>query len=182
MSCTDACVNKGVAFIEKTFLDTLKVVYPTGFPFPEWELVAGKYRAAFCTLQANLPPNIIDLISAQIVLIRTASETNITQTNTAYIVVIFVTLLLLVICNYVNLLIGSQTATIIFFVLSIIIVIAGAAILYFWLNSIFSASADQVAILFGHITDILNNVIGAGQKSLCCLGNCADCSLCPNTL
>lgn len=161
-TCTDLCYNQGITFLTDIINNILVHVYgSTGATFIESRL-----RAAFNTFQCKLPTQLVNKIT-------TISTNVISQTNTAYLVVIFITFLLLVIFNYVALLLQTRDAIIIFFALSIFIIILAAVVLYLWINSIYSTAATQI------ITD-LNDIIKAGKEGICCLGSCSGfvCTLC----
>ena len=184
MSCTSDCVHTGI----KTLVQIIEVIIQgatcqnPNLSCPISKNIIQLLTNAITTFQCKLPQNIINLISTQISLLDEQATNNVQQTNTAYIVVIFVTLFILVIFNYVNTLMASSTATIVFFVLSLFIVILGAIILYLWLKSIFNNSTLQVTKILTHIKNVLNDVITAGQEGFCCLGQCTTCTTCTTSI
>ncbi len=172
-TCDDACVNNGVQFLKGILDATIVAAYCT----PETLLfgtcteainIEARLSAGFNTLKCNIQPSLSD----QITLVKETATNTVARVNTAYIVVIFVTFLLLVIFIYVTIIVQSQIVTIVLFILSILIIIAAVALLYFWLQSIYNSAGQDVV-------NTLNNVVHAGQEGLCCLGaTCGACLSC----
>lgn len=173
-TCTDECVNVGINFIRNIILGVLVNVFG---PIEGAQRVA-RINAAITTLQCKLPQNLLDSIENEIVILRNITTTTLEQENLAYILTIFGTIFLLTIFNFISQLIANTTATVIFFILSILVIIVAVAGLYFWLQSIFNNSAIQATASITRTTDILNNTIQAFQEGFCCLGQCAPCSTC----
>ncbi len=155
-TCDEACINNGITFLRSILHTILVSAYGGTIPAAE---VEARLRFALNTLNCNLQPPLVDQITS----VRDASIRTISQVNTAYIVVIFVTFFLLVILNYVAMLFNSQTVTIVMFVLSILIIFIAGFILYIWLQSIYNTAGQD-------IINIVDNIVNAVQESFCCLG------------
>ncbi len=176
MSCTDECVNTGISQLQ-TILGKITrgaLCHNPNIDCPLSQEIIIQLEAALFTFRCKLPKNIIETIKTQITLLSTEQSNTTSQVNIAYLVVIFITLLLLVIFNYVSQLTGL---TLLFFILSIIIVIIAPVILYFWLQSIYNNSSENIKVIVEDIRILLNGIIEAGQESLCCLG-CKLCRVC----
>lgn len=63
-----------------------------------------------------------------------------------------------------------------FFILSIIVVIVGAFIMYFGVNRLYNI--ETISATLQDIKKLLISVSTAGQLGLCCLGGCSNCISC----
>lgn len=161
-TCDDACVDNGIQFLNGIITQILIAAYPNippTFP-PPYLIIEARLKEAFNTFQCNLPPDLVEKITKTLSMV-----------NTAYIVVIFATFLLLVIFNYVAILVNSQPVTIGLFILSILVIIIAVAILYVWIQSIYSSAIET-----------LNNAVKAGQEGLCCLAGTCNACICVSDL
>lgn len=132
MSCTSDCVDEGKDYLKNTIEDILKSVYnPIG-----GTAIALRLKTALDTALCKLPKDWYNTII-------TISTDTLSQSNKAYIVVIFVTLLILMIFNYISQLLQSQTATGIFFFVSILVILIAVIILYIWITSIYNNAKTQ---------------------------------------
>lgn len=173
MSCTDTCVTSGISTLGKIVEIIITGAEPAAAP-----TIIQLLTNALVTFQCKLPPNVVQTIKNELVLLQTISTTTLKQENTAYLTIIFGTFLLLTILCYVAMYIGGNAITICF-VLSIIIIIVAVIVLAYWLDSIFTSSGKQVSTILTTIGTLLDNTIAAGNEAFCCLGSCSTCSTCP---
>jgi hypothetical protein len=159
--CNEACINLGTTFIESIIIQILTVAYPDVFQRSE---IFIRLSAAINTFRCKLPQE----ITTQIVNIST---NNVSAINKAYIVIIFVTLFLLVVLNYIAILYQSSNVIFICIILSMFVLVAGVLLMYFWVRSIYTGSANELTVL-------LDNMLNAGKDSLCCAGLCCPCTSC----
>ena len=124
------------------------------------------------TFKCNLPADLLDLIEADFNSIKLESSNIVSKVNLLYIVTIYVTLLILIIFIYLTIYFNNNTYTLLFAILSVIVLIIGAVVLFFGLNYIYSNSTTLISTRITHIIDIFTN---ASKQALCCSGQCIAC-------
>ena len=182
--CTDACVNQGIVTLGELVSATITGAFrdpQQKNPSKTASDINQLLTNALVTFQCNLPKDVIKTIEDQLTLLRNLTTTTLEEENVAYLTIIGGTFLLLTIFIYVTILMADRTATIKFFILSILVIIIAFAGLFFWLRSIFTSTSDQTVKIVTKITNILNQTIEAGQNAFCCLGSCRICPPCPIT-
>lgn len=173
MSCDDTCVNTGIKTLEQIVQSIIQGSQPAAAP-----VIIQLLTNALLTFRCKLPPQVLEQLKEQLSVLSDISIATLSQVNTAYIVVIFLTLFLLTLFNYISILSQSTNITVIMMILSVFIIIAATIGLYIWISSIYrNVSTDALT----NIRTLLNDVIRAGQEGFCCLGSCSSCSTCPIT-
>lgn len=127
------------------------------------------------TFKCNLPIDIEEQISQYITLITNQSSSAVSTVNLLYVVIIFVTLFILFLLNYIAIYMKNDGYTLTFAILTIIIIIAAAVILLLTTANTYSNSATNVTTYLTQIQDILFKIKDAGELGLCCLGGCSTC-------
>lgn len=161
MSCTNTCVNTGIKTLEQIVQSIIQGAQPQAAP-----AIIQLLTNAFISLQCELPPNIIQSIV-------TISSNTASKINTAYIIVIFVTLFILISIQFISNFL-TPWWQIILYLLSILVMIGAAILLSYWVSSVYATEGENLKIL-------LNNVVSSVQEGFCCLGSCSTCKTCPLT-
>ena len=168
MSCDANCINIGY----KTLTQIIEAIIQGSIQPPSSAaMVIQLLTNTIQTFQCSLPPDIENKITQLINQIVTQSETTVKNVNTLYVIVIFTVLLLIVIFNYMTIYVSW-----LFFILSIIVVIVGALIMYFGVNRLYNT--ETISATLQDIKKLLVSVSTAGQLGLCCLGGCSNCISC----
>lgn len=124
------------------------------------------------TLKCNLPKDIEEKVSSYVSRIQNESASAVTTVNLLYVIIIFVTLFILFILNYIAIYYENSSYTIAIGIFSLIIIIAAAVILLLMTSSTYSNSATNVSLYLTQIQDILFQIKDAGELGLCCIGGC----------
>ena len=90
---------------------------------------------------------------------------------------IFGTLLVLIIFLYLAIYLKNDTYTLIFGIISVILIIAAAIGLLYGVSSIYTSSSDNVSTYLGELVTLASGIKTAIEDGLCCLGGCANCNL-----
>lgn len=173
-TCTDSCVNDGI----KTLTQIIEIIIQGAQPAAAPTIIQ-LLTNALVTFQCTLPPNVITTIKDQLKLLNNLATTTLEQENIAYITIIGGTFIILTIFIYITMYVGDKNTTMLFFILSILIIIIAFGGLFLWLRSIFTSASTQYGDILTPITDILNDTIAAGRNAFCCLSSCSICTTCP---
>ena len=174
MSCDPDCLTGAVQQI----LIILTAILGKTFPQQDAIIIVGAITASVNTILCELPANIQGQVVSLVSQLSDISTNTVKNNNITYIVTIFLTLLLLVIFNFLSKFIPGYD--ILFFILSLITVIAGAVILFFVLNSINSSAINQSTVVLNELAILLSQIQTALGDGVRCFGqigntNCAKC-------
>lgn len=166
-SCTEVCIETGLEQLKLILGGILISVYG------EYKgiVILEQLDAAYQTFKCKLPFDIKEQFTYIISQISAESSNAVINTNALYIVVIFTVFFLLVIFIYLTIYLKSDTATLIFLLLSLFIILIGAIVIYTGVNRIYSNTDDNIAVILGNLTDLLKSIECSGQSGLCCLAS-----------
>jgi hypothetical protein len=175
-TCSDSCINDGI----KILTQIIEIIIQ-GDSSKNAPAIIQLLTNALVTFQCSLPPNVITTIKEQLKLLNDLAIKTVEQETIAYITIIAGTFIILTMFIYITMYMGDKNKNIIilFFILSIVVIIIAFAGLFLWLRSIFTSNSTQYGDILTSITDTLNKVITAGQNAFCCLGSCSICTTCP---
>lgn len=163
------CVSEGLTIFEEILKKGLIKIFPTNLDV---------LLQVWNTFKCNLPKDIEEKVSSYVSRIQNESASAVTTVNLLYVIIIFVTLFILFILNYIAIYYENSSYTIAIGIFSLIIIIAAAVILLLMTSSTYSNSATNVSLYLTQIQDILFQIKDAGELGLCCIGGCGTC-ICP---
>ena len=181
MSCDEACVDKGI----KDLITIIEVIIQGAVcndktqPCDISKKIIDQLTNSLNTLRCQLPKNISTKIETIITKIR-AESSSVTKVNLLYVMLIFGTLLVLIIFLYLAIYLKNDTYTLIFGIISVILIIAAAIGLLYGVSTIYTTSADNVSSYFTELNTLLTKIGKAVDQSFCCLGNCGGPVPCPS--
>lgn len=173
-TCTASCVDDGIETLVELVAVIISGAVPTAAP-----TIIQLLTNALVTFQCKLPKNVITTINDQLLLLRNLTTTTLEQENIAYLTILAGTFLILIIFIFTTILLESRNATILFFILSIIVIFIAFGGLFLWLRSIYTSTDTQMKKILSTIGGVLNKTIEAGQNAFCCLQGCQPCATCP---
>ncbi len=181
MSCDDACVNKGIMdlFTDLQVIIQGAVCIDKTQPCDNSRKIIEPLNRSLATLRCQLPKNISVKIETIITKIR-AESSSVNKVNLLYVMLIFGTLLVLIIFLYLTIYMKNDTYTLIFGIISVILIVAAAIGLLYGVSSIYTSSADNVSLYFTELNTLLTKIGKAVDQSFCCFGNCAGPISCPS--
>jgi hypothetical protein len=136
--------------------------------------IINSINTVICEFPVDLQGQVVSLLSQ----LTDISKNTVTYNTLAYIVIIFVTFLLIVIFNYMSKFIPGYD--VLFFILSLLTIILGAGILYFMLYSINNNAINQSAVILNEMTVLfsqIQNALGDGVGCFSQIGN-STCNCC----
>ena len=172
MSCDD-CIAKGKA----QFYAILNVILQGAVcndktrPCDVSRAIAKQIECALVTLDLKLPPDIVTQIETIITKIRGESSV-VNKVNLLYVMLIFGTLLVLIIFLYLVIYLKNDTYTLIFGIISVILIIVAAIGLLYGVSSIYTSSSDNVSSYFTELGTLATDIKKAIDDGICCLGGC----------
>ncbi len=170
LECPQACIDTGY----NKFRAILKTAFETIFVGNT--LIV---ESIISTFECSLPKDIINKLKLYINNIVSESSNIVSYVNLLYIITIYVTLLLLIIFVYLTIYLQNDSYTLLFVILSIIVIIIGALILYFGLNYIYNQSSTYITTQRDQLIGLINDIDRAKDRALCYAGNCKP-ALCIN--
>lgn len=178
-ACDENCINSGINQLTQFIIAVINGSQPVSGP-----IIVQRLTDAFQTFKCKLPPDIKNQITKIIEQISVESSNVVVNVNILYLTVIFIILFLLIIFNYATIYLQSNTATLIFLLLSLFIILIGALIIYAGVNRIYNNANNNITILVDNLQKLLTSIECAGQSGFCCLASflpqstCAKCITC----
>ena len=170
-SCDSTCIDTGL----KTLTEIITAVIQGAQPGAGGEAMVQALTNASLTIRCKLPKDIQENIDNYISKIKDEVSTTIKSIYELYTIVIFSTLFLLVLFNYLTFFFQpSIWSSWLFFFLSILVVIIGFLIIYFGTKSI----TNNADVYIENILAILKTIKQATESGICCLGGCSACTTC----
>lgn len=167
------CVDQGLTNLETILEKGFSKIFSLGD--------ALVLKQVWNTFKCNLPKNLEEQVSHYITLISNQSSSAVTTVNLLYVVIIFVTLFLLFLLNYIVIYLKNDSFTLGFAILTFIIIIAAAVILLLTTGNTYSNSATNVTTYLSQIKNLVFQIKDAAELGLCCLGGCSTCKCNCNT-
>jgi hypothetical protein len=171
----DACFDNGISTLGEILLSTVSNANGSD-PGGTGAFYAGILIKTGLTISCELPPDIENNIKNLIIKISDQSYNVVLDNNILYIVIIFITLLLLTIFIFLAIYMQSENATWILAIISIIVIIIAAVILFLALYNVYLKSFNNVKNYLTELDTILTKISGAIYNGVSCASIEPECT------